>query len=74
MCSSRAALAATANATAPWIMYGIERRAKISALDVFQRVGEALDIAHVGDRRPPRPARSEPSATTVFTTHQARTR
>jgi len=45
------------------------RRTKIGALDVPQRVGDALDIAYVGDRNLG-PLRLQPRAAAIFPVHQ----
>jgi hypothetical protein len=40
----------------------------VDALDVLERVGHALDIAHVGDRNLS-PLRFQPSAAAIFSMH-----
>jgi hypothetical protein len=47
----------------------IERRTIIGSLDVFQRVGDPLDIAHVGDCELGA-IRLEPRAAGVLSVHQ----
>ena len=47
----------------------IERRTKIGTLDVLQRAGHSLDIAHIGDRNLG-PQRPQSSAAAIFPVHQ----
>ncbi len=49
---------------------GIERRTIVGALDVLQRVGDALDITHVGDSDLSA-LRLQPPAAAIFSMHHS---
>jgi len=61
-------LAAIAKATAPLDHVRVVRRTKIGPLDVLERVGQALNIAHVGDRNLG-PLRLQPRTAAIFPVH-----